>query len=96
MASDIYSFGVVLWEVIKHRSCRTNFPAGLEVDWTGPSADILRGVDGVHAGALADCEHIPIPGRTTRTEAYPPGVHVPSRSLRRPTAVEVVAALKAP
>ena len=85
----------MVWEVMKHRSCHTNFPADLTVDWTGPSADILRGVAGVHGGALADCEHIPIPGRTT-TQAYPPGVHESSGSLRRPTADEVVAALKAP
>ena len=95
MASDIYSFGVVLWEVKKHRSCHTEFPVPLVVDWTGPSADILRGVDGKHGGALADCDHITVVGKRQK-QAYPPGVHAPSGSLRRPTADEVVAAQKAP
>lgn len=90
-SSDIYSFGVMLWEVKKHRSRFTDFPPDLlaRVDWDGPSADILRGVAGEHGGALAECEHILIEGRPTR-QAQPPGVNEP----RRPTARELLAALE--
>ena len=93
-SSDIYSFGVMVWEVKKHRSSHTQFPAEPLIElcnWDGPTADVLCGVEGVHGGALADCDYIQIVGRRTKQARWPG--HESSQSLRRPTALELVAAL---
>ena len=60
-----------------------------ELHW--PTADVLCGVEGVHGGALADCDYIQIVGRRTKQARWPG--HESSQSLRRPTALELVAAL---